>query len=304
MTAERWAKLLRELGTNVRVVETWRGQPCDMLVAVHARRSAPSVRRFARAHPGRPIVVVLAGTDVYDSRPPGRAMLEALASATRIVALNPLSSRRLPRAMKGRTRVILQAARAPRPAARQRPRGDSFDLAVVGHLRPVKDPLRAARAARLLPEDSRIMVTHAGAALSPAMARSARREMRANARYRWVGAVTHAAALSLIARSRALVLTSRSEGGPGVVSEAAVAGVPVIASRVDGCVGLLGPRHPGYFDVGDTAGLARLMRRLETEPALGARLRQSSRRLARLLTPEREREAWRRLIEEIAREGA
>jgi glycosyltransferase involved in cell wall biosynthesis len=43
------------------------------------------------------------------------------------------------------------------------------------------------------------------------------------------------------------------------ISEAAVAGVPVLASRMDDNVGLLGAGYPGYFPVGDTQALARLL---------------------------------------------
>ena len=36
-------------------------------------------------------------------------------------------------------------------------------------------------------------------------------------------------------------------------------GVPVIASRVAGCVGMLGDDYPGLFPVGDTTALANLV---------------------------------------------
>ena len=59
----------------------------------------------------------------------------------------------------------------------------------------------------------------------------------------------------LFGRARAMVLSSLSEGGANVVSEAVAAGVPVLASRIDGSVGLLGRDYPGYFPVADTAAL-------------------------------------------------
>ncbi len=65
-----------------------------------------------------------------------------------------------------------------------------------------------------------------------------------------------------------MVISSLSEGGANVISEAVVAGVPVLASRMDGNVGLLGGGYPGYFPVGDTPALARLLERLEQEPPL------------------------------------
>ncbi|HYC65904.1 MAG TPA: TIGR04348 family glycosyltransferase, partial [Reyranellaceae bacterium] len=86
------------------------------------------------------------------------------------------------------------------------------------------------------------------------------------------------------------------EGGANVISEAAVAGVPILASRMDGNVGLLGAGYPGYFRVGDTRGLARLLRRLETDRAFVARLTRAVKKRAPLFAPKREVAAWRRLL--------
>ena len=46
------------------------------------------------------------------------------------------------------------------------------------------------------------------------------------------------------------------EGGAHVILEAVQSGTAVLASRIDGNVGMLGPAHEGYFEVGDDAGLA------------------------------------------------
>jgi glycosyltransferase involved in cell wall biosynthesis len=77
--------------------------------------------------------------------------------------------------------------------------------------------------------------------------------------------------------------------------------VPVLASRVDGNVGLLGSDYPGYFPAGDTRALARLLDRLEREPAFARRLATAVARRAPLFRPARERAAWRRLLAEVAR---
>jgi glycosyltransferase involved in cell wall biosynthesis len=81
-----------------------------------------------------------------------------------------------------------------------------------------------------------------------------------------------------------------------VISEAIVAGLPVIASRVAGNVGLLGEDYAGYFSTGDTRELARLMARAESDSELLAELKLHCRRLARLFSPERELAAWRDII--------
>ena len=80
------------------------------------------------------------------------------------------------------------------------------------------------------------------------------------------------AARRAIARARALVHPSVMEGGANVVIEAVRSGVPVLASRIDGNVGLLGADYDGFFPVGDAAALAALMRRFVADAAFAAHL--------------------------------
>ena len=96
-----------------------------------------------------------------------------------------------------------------------------------------------------------------------------------------------------------LVLCSPSEGGANVVSEALACGVPVLSTRIDGSVGLLGDDYPGYFEVGDESGLARLLRRAETNDAFLAELRSRCDALAPLFTRQAERRAWQELLLEL-----
>jgi glycosyltransferase involved in cell wall biosynthesis len=96
-----------------------------------------------------------------------------------------------------------------------------------------------------------------------------------------------------------MVLSSLSEGGANVISEAVVGGVPILASRMDGNVGLLGGDYPGYFSVGDTKALARLLQRIEGDIAFVARLRRAIARRAPLFRPAREVAAWRRLLADL-----
>jgi glycosyltransferase involved in cell wall biosynthesis len=203
----------------------------------------------------------------------------------------------LPEAARARARVIYQSV--PPLRSKAPPAEEAFEVCVLGHLRPVKDPFRAAMAARRLPASSRIRIVQVGAALSPSMAERADREEGRNPRYRWLGELPRGQALQVLARSRLMALTSRLEGGANAISEAVVAGVPVVSSRIDGSIGLLGGEYPGYFPVGDTAALADLLLRAEHDPSFYRKLQEHGLRLRPLFEPAREREAWKQLLEEL-----
>jgi glycosyltransferase involved in cell wall biosynthesis len=330
VTATRWARILRTLGHQVSIIQAYEGQPYDLLVALHARRSYPSVRRFHGDHPERPLVVALTGTDLYQDLPHSRSAQKSLKLATRLIALQPKASEELESHLRDKVRVVYQSvsrvsaktrgsglgirgsalpglgfgvrdsgfsacgSRIPNPESRIH-----FEVCVIGHLRPVKDPLRAAYAARRLPPSSRLRILHLGAAMDARMAARARAEMRANPRYHWLGEQPRWRVRQILASSALCVLSSKLEGGANVVSEAIVAGVPLLASRIPGSVGLLGESYPGYFRVGDTQALAQLLHRAETDRAFLARLRSYCRRLAPCFDPGRERAAWSRLLEEF-----
>jgi len=132
------------------------------------------------------------------------------------------------------------------------------------------------------------------------MERQARARMKSNPRYRWLGEMPRGQALRLLVRSRLHVLSSEMEGGANALCEAIACSVPTLASRIPGSVGILGPDYPGYFPVGDTQALARLLRRAETDAEFLGRLRAWCERLKPLVEPAREREAWRHLLEEFA----
>ena len=294
----RWRRILRELGHEVRVADAYDGSPTDLMVALHAWRSAESIRRFHALYPDRPLIVALSGTDIYEyiARDPA-PVLHSLACADRLLALQDLVRRRVPMRFRSKLRVLHQSA-PPLSPGRKSTR--SFDVAVIGHLRPVKDPMRAALAARRLPASSRMRIVHYGAAENPRWASAAKAEMARNPRYVWRGDRPRAEVRRLLGCARVMVLSSRSEGGANVISEAVAANVPILASRIDGSVGLLGRDYPGYFPVGDSAALARLLHRVESEPRYLSRLQHAIARRAPLFRPAREKAAWKKLIRELA----
>jgi putative glycosyltransferase (TIGR04348 family) len=297
-TALRWARILRGLGHHARVATEYDAQPADLVIALHAWRSAAIIGRFREHHPDRPLIVALSGTDLYEylDRDP-ETTLRSLECADRLVALQDLARRRLPSRFHSKLRVIHQSASPP--THREPPSARYFDVAVIAHLRAVKDPLRTAQAARSLPATSRLRIVHVGGAHTAEWAAEAKAEMEANPRYVWRGEVPRAEVRRVLSRARAVVLSSRSEGGANVISEAVVAGVPVLATRIDGTVGLLGADYPGYFAVADTAALAQLLDRVESDSEFLAELKQAVMRRSTLFSPERERLAWKMLLEEL-----
>lgn len=298
VTALRWARMLEKLGHRVRLGQSYQGEPCDLLIALHARRSHGAMAEYRRRHPGGPLVLVLTGTDLYRDLPESADAQESLRMATIMVTLQDLAARELPRSLRGKVRVILQSAeplpRTLRPAVRE------FAVCVIGHLREVKDPFRAALAARGLPECSRIRIIHAGKAMDASMARQAGKEQRINPRYCWMGELPRWRVRRLMGRSRLMVLSSRMEGGANVISEAAAAGLPVLASRIPGSAGLLGADYPGFFPVGDTDALSRLLLRAERDGDFLAGLQRHMLRIAPRFQPCRELNAWKSLLDELA----
>jgi putative glycosyltransferase (TIGR04348 family) len=298
ITANRWAGFLRDLGHRVRITTEYGGERYDALVALHARRSYDSIARFRHTHPDNPLIVALTGTDLYGDIRSDPLAQQSLEWADRLITLQPAGIDELPAHLRPKVRVIYQSSVAPRGVFPPRP--DVFEVCVMGHLRAVKDPFRTAEAARLLPPDSRIQVLHLGGIIDREMETQAREETTTNPRYRWLGNQPRWKALRILSRCRLLVLTSVMEGGANVVTEAIACGVPVLSSRIQGSIGLLGADYPGYFPVGDTEALAGLLRRTETDPNFYADLVARCAQRRPLTDPAGERERWAGLIDEFA----
>jgi len=296
-TAHTWSERLQSLGHRVTVHQQYRGGDADMLIALHARKSHESIVAFRKAHPGRPIIVALTGSDLYPVL--DDVSRKSLAIADRIVVLQPRARDRVPATHRDKVSVIVQSVEAQSdvPAPAESPgEKDTFDICVVGHLREVKDPFRAAAAARLLPAESTIRICHAGAILEAPCRERVEREQAENPRYTWLGELEHRAARQLIARCRLQILSSVFEGGGCVIGESLVAGTPLLAARNDASCSLLGDDYAGLFDAGDTGALCDLMSRAETDTLFLDRLRDQCAAKRSQFDIEPELDAWRELI--------
>ncbi len=297
-TADRWAGFLRQLGHRVSISVEWDGTAYDLMIALHAWRSAESIAAFKQQYPHLPLVVAMTGTDLYrfiKSHP--EPTLASIQAADRLVTLHRLATNVLPKNVHHKVHVIHQSAvPLPKPPERS---VKFFDVCVVGHLREEKDSMRVAYAVRDLPEDSRIRVLHFGKAHNDEWATYASDEMKTNPRYHWYGEVPHWKIRRAYGCCHLMVLPSVMEGGANVISEATVAGLPVLASDIDGSVGLLGDDYAGYFPVQNSHALRKLLRQAEAEPAFVETLAQQCKQRAVLFTREAEKQGWADLLRDM-----
>jgi putative glycosyltransferase (TIGR04348 family) len=292
-TAARWADFLRELGHRVRIVTRWRDGHDDLLLALHARKSFDSILRFSEQKPSAPIIVALTGTDLYRDIRTYPEARQSLGLAARLIVLQEEGLRELSPFLRSKTGVVYQSADVTLSHA---PDASRFRVAVIGHLRGEKDPFRAVRALCHLDRLARIEVAQIGGALDPEMRAQARAWVKREPRYRWLGSVSHATAMRWLSRSHVLVVSSVMEGGANVICEAARIGVPVLASRIPGNVGMLGRGYPGYFPLYDDKSLARLVERCRTDASFYRRLRSAIRRRRAMFAPDSELAALKRSL--------
>ena len=309
-TASRWARFLRAR-YRVSIVRNWDSvdqanqidqdepvlaQP-DLLIALHARRSAVSLAAYARALPGQPSVLVLTGTDLYRDIASVPEAQASLRHASALVLLQPAGLALVPPELRAKASVIYQSAPALQPRVRGEPRRGR-DVCMIGHLRDEKDPLTFIRAAALL-RDPRARMLHTGAALDPALGAAASEAQAANPRYRWLGNLPHSDTRQRLKRCHAMVIASRMEGGANVIIEAVTSGVPVLASDISGNRGMLGDDYQGYFAAGDAQALARLIERSLAQPGFYAHLRHQCAVRAALFTPAAEKAALLNLVDNL-----
>lgn len=291
----------------MRIVTAWpdgeRAKRDDVLLALHARRSAESVAAWHAARGARGLGVVLTGTDLYGDLANDADARASVEAAARLVVLQDAALRALPPHWRDKARVIYQSVPSRRTVTKP---VRHLTALMVGHLREVKSPGTFFEAARLLRGDPRIRLRHIGAAENAAWAGQARDAERQAPGYRWLGAQPHGRTRAAIQRAHVLVHPSAMEGGAHVIMEAVRSGTPVLASRVDGNVGMLGADYEGYFEHGDAAALAALLRRLRAEQAgenpadgLLARLRAQCALRAPLFAPAAEQAGLLRLVHEL-----
>lgn len=126
VTALRWARILRELGHRVLVQQAYGGERCDLMVALHARRSYVSIKRFREKYPDLPLILALTGTDLYSDIHTDSSAQESLEMATRFIVLQAMGIDELPVRLRVKASVIYQSVKTPTGAFS--PKKDVFEV--------------------------------------------------------------------------------------------------------------------------------------------------------------------------------
>lgn len=295
VTTARIVTVLNEAGIEARGSHGYDGEPTDILITLHAIKGAPALFDFKKRKPKGKVVILLTGTDIYQGLPKGSKMGEdALREADRIVVRQEAAILRLPEQVRAKT-VVIRSSLDP-IAVKASPSQSRFIISVVGHLRPVKRPFLTIETLAQHPEWSDIEVWQIGQALDEEMRKTAEFWAEEDGRYRWFGGVPRMESLALCCKSSVTINSSILEGGANAVLEAMTMGVPVLASRIEGNVGLLGNDYPGYFEEG------RMAKALQAIMDQRVDLDEWNRLLAdrlRLFSRERESKSWLELLTEL-----
>ena len=320
VTARRWQRLIATIGYRVDIgidgseaIDSI-DQRYDVILALHAVRSAIGIRRALSLNLKARIILALTGTDINapDADDEWRHLShQSIAFAHRLVLLNELASESLPQFILHRSnaRVIPQSAR-PDPAvlearASRTPDRPSkpFRIVQLAHLREVKKPFLLPEALTLIPEDTPVVATHAGAEIDEGYSERARAWQAREPRYRYLGARGHRDAVALFADADLAVLCSSSEGGPNVFAEALAHGVPVVTTPTAAARSLFGDEYPGLVPFDDPAALADKLRLLARNETAYDRLLTAAKARAELVAESQELRLLAELLNELRPES-
>ena len=297
-TAKRWASLLGKQ-YRTRIIRQWpdaQAQSDDVLLALHARRSAESVAAWHAQRGSQRLVLALTGTDLYRDIHTDTQAQQSLDFASRLIVLQHLGLNELKAEHRAKAHVVLQSTTSRKTVAKTTRR---LRAVMVGHLRDEKSPQTLLAAARMLQAREDIGIELIGAGLDEKLAQYATDTVASCATFHWAGALKHAQTRAKIQRAHVLVHTSKMEGGAHVIMEAVCSGTPVVASDIAGNMGMLGDDYAGYFPVGNAGALAHMLQRCKDEPKFIDHLKQQCAMRAPLFAPQAELKALLQVIQSL-----
>ena len=293
VTTCRIVELLNELGYLARGSHGFDGDPTDVLISLHSHKGAPAVDEFQRQFPEGKVIVLITGTDLYDDLPQGRGMT-TLHQADAIAIPYREARGGVLQEFDDQIHVVPSSLVIPEIEAKPEP--DQFLITIVGHLRPVKRSFLTVEAVAAHPEWENVTVRQLGEALDQESLKTACDWEEKDRRYQWLGALPREESLALCARSSLTVNSSLSEAAPNALLEAMTLGVPILSSKIEGNIGLLGEDYPGYFD-GDSLE-SKLAEIISGKHDLAAWVAHAKARLA-IFSREKEKSAWIALLNSI-----
>jgi putative glycosyltransferase (TIGR04348 family) len=297
-TAKRWSALLGKQ-YRTRIIRQWpdaQAQSDDILLALHARRSAESVAAWHALRGSQGLVLALTGTDLYRDIHTDTQAQQSLDCASRLIVLQHLGLNELKAEHRAKAHVVLQSTTSRKAMAKTT---RHLRALMVGHLRDEKSPQTLCAAARLLQAREDIDIELIGAGLDEKLALDATNTVASCATFHWAGALNHVKTRAKIQRAHVLVHASKMEGGAHVIMEAVCSGTPVMASNIPGNRGMLGEDYAGYFPVGDARALATMLERCKDEPLFVDHLKRQCALRAPLFAPQAEQSALLQVISSL-----
>ena len=297
VTALRMKNLLAEGGLSVAIHE--RGDSpieAKCLIALNARKSAAEIFAFQERQSASVVVALLTGTDVNhpEMEDPCSDTIKALHQSDVIVSLHGGFSHRIPDELLGKTTVIYPSVRIP-DTVRHFPTSER-EVVIAGNFRDEKNPNLLIQAVGELVGES--ITFHAygdGGSYQELLEKTADDYDD----FKLHGVQDHEVLLTKMQSASVLLNTSIEEGGANAICEAVAIGLPVVASKIDGNIGMLGQDYAGFFTSGDVGELAKLLRRIFAEKELYELLKQQVSKRAELFSYEREAAEWVALVQKI-----
>ena len=295
-TAKRYANMLSTT-CMVRIVNQWDGaQTDDVLIALHARRSYSSIAAWYAQQGSEGLCVVLTGTDLYRDIKQDPQAQKSLAWAKSLIVLQPAGLAELPTKFQDKTQVLFQSTSTRQTLLKT---NRHVRAVMVGHLRSEKSPQTFFEVAALLAKRSDIDLRHIGGEQDQALAQQAHDTAAQYPNYQFLGEHRHEQTRRYIQRSHVLVHPSVMEGGAHVIMEAICSGVPVLASRIAGNIGMLGEDYAGFFEIGNSCELARLLIRFREDSSFAAQLQMQCAQRAYLFEAARERSGLITIVQDL-----
>ncbi len=302
VTALRIVAILSEAGFDAVVVSNGEAvEYADIIIALHARKSAHFIDEFLERNPVGKVIVYLTGTDLYRDIPNKCGICEkSMQLANVLVVSQDASLSSVPERFRSKALVVHKSIQLPDELSDLIHETDRELFTVVGHLRAEKQPFMAVEAFQLLGDSSRLKLVLLGKEIDDDSGEIARNWQNRDHRFQWLGGLDHSEAIGWIKRSVATINTSIMEGGANSVGESIMLGVPVLASRIEGNVGMLGNDYLGYFDPNSRQELANLIQQVISDTHFLERLRAQVSARRYKFSRENEKQGWLNIIQKLS----